>query len=79
MESGATDYYKEVAWIEASIPPCPFDSNNFRVYSFSHELNTASYATAIDAAANAELYLYTYINVTLATINNAISSGISTS
>ena len=33
-----------VAWIEAKIPPCPFDPNNFRVYSFSHEYNTAPYA-----------------------------------
>lgn len=68
-----------MAWIEAKIPACPFDSNNFRVYSFSHELNTAAYTNSIDAAANAEKYLYTYINVTLATMNNAIATGLVTS
>lgn len=57
------------------IPPCPFDPNHFRVYSFSHEYNTLAYANSIDAAANAEKYTYTYINVTLATINNIIASG----
>lgn len=74
-KEGNTDYYQEVAWIEANIPPCPFDSNNFRVYSFSHEYNTVAYTNAAVAAANAELYTYTYINITLATINNVIATG----
>lgn len=78
LEAGAPDFYKEVAWIEAKIPPCPFDSANFRVYSFSHEYNTLAYITSVDAVKNAEKYLYTYINITLATINNDIETGLLT-
>ncbi|EWS71333.1 hypothetical protein TTHERM_000331066 (macronuclear) [Tetrahymena thermophila SB210] len=78
-ENQGNDYYQEVAWIQANIPPCPFDPNVFRVYSYSHEANTYSYNNNIDAQTFAEQYLYTYINVTLATVNNPIASGLLTS
>ncbi|KAL4449717.1 hypothetical protein ABPG74_008090 [Tetrahymena malaccensis] len=78
-ENQGNDCYQEVAWIQANIPPCPFDPAVFRVYSYSHEANTLSYSNNIDAQTFAEQYIYTYINVTLATVNNPIASGLQTS
>ncbi|KAL4501728.1 hypothetical protein ABPG72_018779 [Tetrahymena utriculariae] len=69
-----TGIYNEVAWIEAKIPPCSFDPNNFRVYAMTHEYNTLDYSTLVQAQQNAENYMYNFINVTLSA-NNPIESG----
>ncbi|EGR29559.1 hypothetical protein IMG5_153310 [Ichthyophthirius multifiliis] len=64
--------YYDVGWVEALIPPCPFDNNQFSVYALTHEFNTLDYNSIIDANKNNNKYIYNLFNITLATTGNDI-------